>query len=255
MSTNPYAAPDVAGASARAQRSFVAEGHPVPASHGWTWIAQAWDLFKRAPALWTGMILTLAVILVVTAFVPFLGSILSMELGPVFIAGLVIGCRTLEEGGQLEFRHLFAGFQTRTGTLIGVGLLYLAAMIVIVLVVGAITGASMFAFLIGSAAPSAGAAFTTLALAMLIMLVLMVPLAMAIWFAPALVVFNELGAFDALKASFLGCLKNAVPFLIYGLILFGFAILASIPLCLGWLALGPVIGASIHTAYRDIYFR
>jgi hypothetical protein len=38
------------------------------------------------------------------------------------------------------------------------------------------------------------------------------------------------------------------------LILFGFAILASIPFLLGWLVLGPVIGASIYTSYRDIYF-
>ena len=236
------------------QQNFVAEGHPVPAGHGWTWIAQAWDLFKRAPALWIGMILTLVVILVIIAFVPFLGSILNMALSPVFAAGLMIGCRTLEEGGELEFRHLFAGFQTRTGTLIGVGLLYLAAMIAIVLVVGAITGASMFAFFIGGANPSAGVAFTTIALAILIMLALMVPLAMAIWFAPPLAVFHGLNAFDALKASFMGCLKNVVPFLVYGLIVLGFAILASIPLCLGWLVLGPVIAASIYTSYRDIYF-
>jgi uncharacterized membrane protein len=233
--------------------NFVVEGHTVPAGHGWTWIASAWDLFKRAPALWIGMILTLVVILVIIAFVPFLGSILNMALSPVFAAGLMIGCRTLEEGGELEFRHLFAGFQTRTGTLIGVGLLYLAAMIAIVLVVGVITGASLFAFFRGSG-PSAGAAFTTIALAILIMLALMVPLAMAIWFAPPLAVFHGLNAFDALKASFMGCLKNVVPFLVYGLIVFGFAILASIPLCLGWLVLGPVIAASIYTSYRDIYF-
>ena len=111
-------------------------------------------------------------------------------------------------------------------------------------------------------------------LAWLIALALMVPVFMAVWFAPPLMVFNGLGTFDALKASFLGCLKNIVPFLIYGLILFGFAILASIPLCLGWLVLAPVgfatlaliplglgwlvlapvIGASIYTSYRDIYF-
>src|ERR1700704_4357125 len=131
------------------QQNFVAEGHPVPAGHGWTWIAQAWDLFKRAPALWIGMILTLVVILVIIAFVPFLGSILNMALSPVFAAGLMIGCRTLEEGGELEFRHLFAGFQTRTGTLIGVGLLYLAAMLVVMLVVGLIAGVSMFAIFAG----------------------------------------------------------------------------------------------------------
>jgi uncharacterized membrane protein len=256
MSTNPYTAPktDVAAVGATPQRNFVAEGHPVPAGHGWTWIADAWELFKRAPALWIGMVLSLVVILLILALIPYLGSILSMALSPVFAAGLMLGCRTLEEGGQLEFRHLFAGFQTRTGTLIGVGLLYLAAIIAIALVVGVITGAGMFALFSVGASASAGAAFTTIALAILIMLALMMPLAMAIWFAPPLVVFSELGAFDALKASFLGCLKNIVPFLIYGLIVFGFAILASIPLCLGWLVLAPVIGASIYTSYRDIYF-
>jgi len=257
MSTNPYAAPkaDVADVSPAPQGNFVAEGRTVPAGHGWTWIASAWDLFQRAPALWIGMVLTFAVILVILAFVPILGSILSMALSPVFAAGLMIGCRTLEEGGQLEFRHLFAGFQTRTGTLIGVGLLYLAALFVVMLVVGLIAGVSMFAIFAGGTEPAnVGAAFATMGLAFLVATALMLPVAMAIWFAPPLVVFNELGAFDALKASFLGCLKNMVPFLIYGLILLGFAILASIPLGLGWLVLAPVLGASIYTAYRDIYF-
>lgn len=97
-------------------------------------------------------------------------------------------------------------------------------------------------------------AMLSILLAWLIALGLMLPVVMAMWFAPPLAVFNELGVFDALKASFVGCLKNTVPFLIYGLILLGFAVLASIPLCLGWLVLGPVIGASIYTSYRDIYF-
>jgi uncharacterized membrane protein len=48
--------------------------------------------------------------------------------------------------------------------------------------------------------------------------------------------------------------KNILPFLIYGLISLGFGILASIPLGLGWLVLAPVIGTSIYTSYRDIYF-
>ena len=31
------------------------------------------------------------------------------------------------------------------------------------------------------------------------------------------------------------------------------AIVATVPLLLGWLVLGPVMAASIYTAYRDIY--
>jgi len=37
-------------------------------------------------------------------------------------------------------------------------------------------------------------------------------------------------------------------------VLFILAILASVPLALGWLVLGPVIAASVYTAYRDIYY-
>jgi hypothetical protein len=32
------------------------------------------------------------------------------------------------------------------------------------------------------------------------------------------------------------------------------SVVASIPLALGWLVLGPVMAASIYTAYRNIYF-
>ena len=32
-------------------------------------------------------------------------------------------------------------------------------------------------------------------------------------------------------------------------------IVATLPLMLGWLALGPVLAASIYTAYRDIYLK
>jgi uncharacterized membrane protein len=90
-------------------------------------------------------------------------------------------------------------------------------------------------------------------LAMLVMFALLLPLMMALWFAPALVVFHERGPVEAMKESFVGCLKNIVPFLVYGLVGLVFAILASIPVGLGWLLLGPVLIASLYASYRDIY--
>ena len=119
------------------------------------------------------------------------------------------------------------------------------------------TGAGLFGLMMGTAQPSAddmtkvGAA---LAIAVLLMLALLLPLVMAIWFAPPLVVFHELGAVEAMKQSFAGCLKNMLPFLLYGVVLLVAGVVASIPLFLGWLVLGPVIAASVYTAYRDIYF-
>ena len=86
------------------------------------------------------------------------------------------------------------------------------------------------------------------------MLALMLPLVMAIWFAAPLAVLSDQNAFDAVKGSFTGCLKNVVSFLVYGVVMLVLSIVASIPLFLGWLVLGPVLAASVYTAYRDIYF-
>jgi len=95
----------------------------------------------------------------------------------------------------------------------------------------------------------------TILLAVLVMTALLLPAVMAVWFAAPLVVFHQLGALEAMKQSFAGCLKNIVPFLLYGAILLVFSILASLPLLLGWLVLGPVLAASLYTAYRDIYIK
>ncbi len=260
MSTpNPYAAPKatVADAASPQQGNFVPGGRSVPAGNGWAWIAQGWDYFKRRPGLWIGIIVVLAVISIVAAFIPFIGSIALMVLFPVFTAGLMLGCRALEQGGELEFGHLFAGFRERFGTLAAVGAIYLVATMVIALVVGLVTGASMFAMMSGSGTSDPAAAAGALAgvlLAVLVMLALMIPIFMAVWFAAPLVVFHDRGALDAMKESFSGCLRNIVPFLLYGVVLTILSFVAAIPFGLGFLVLGPVAVASVYTAYRDIYF-
>ena len=258
MSSNPYAAPKAAVADETqvVRGNFVPGGRGVAAGRGMSWIGESWELFKQAPGLWIGIVLVLFVIFVVAAFIPFIGMLATMLFFPVFMGGLMLGCRALEEGRELEFAHLFAGFRENMGTLVGIGGLYLAGTVVILLIVTVITGAGMFALVAGGAQPEAGDIGTMLAtmgLAMLIYLALTVPLLMAVWLAAPLVMFHEHGAIEAMKASFVGCLRNVVPFLIYGVIMFVLAIVAAIPIGLGWLVLGPMTVASVYTAYRDIY--
>ncbi len=258
MSSNPYAAPKAAVADETqvVRGNFVPGGRGVAAGRGMSWISESWDLFKRSPGLWIGIVLVLFVIFVVAAFIPFIGMLATMLFFPVFMGGLMLGCRALEEGRELEFAHLFAGFRENMGTLVGIGGLYLAGTVAILLVVTVITGAGMFAMFAGGAQPQAGdvgTMFATMGLAMLIYLALTVPLLMAVWLAAPLAMFHEHGAIEAMKASFVGCLRNIVPFLVYGVIMFVLAIVAAIPIGLGWLVLGPMTVASVYTAYRDIY--
>ena len=253
---NPYAAPKAAVADATVvlNADFVAGGQSRPASHGWNWIAEGWEIFKRQPGMWIGIVLIAFVIFVGAALIPIFGGLLTTLFGPVFAAGIMIGCKALDTGGELEIGHLFAGFKERTGTLVAVGALYLAAVVVVMLVVGLMMGVGFTAMMGGD--PQAMAAMgVTMLLAMLIMFALLLPAVMAIWLAAPLVVFHDHGAVDAMKGSFSGCLKNILPFLVYSVVMFVLAVVATIPLALGWLVLGPVFAASVYTSYRDIYLK
>ena len=257
MSTNPYAAPKAAVADETVTLSadFIPGGESRPAGHGWSWIAEGWELFKRQPGMWIGIILLFVVIMIGSVLIPFVGGLLLSLFGPVFAAGIVIGCRSLDSGGELEIGHLFAGFRSHTGTLIGIGAIYLAGSLVVMLVVGLTMGVGMGAMMGQGDPESMQALGATFLLAMLIMVALLLPLVMAIWLAAPLVVFHEHGAVDAMKGSFTGCLRNILPFLVYGVIMLVLMIVASVPLGLGWLVLGPVMAASVYTSYRDIYLK
>jgi uncharacterized membrane protein len=255
---NPYAAPKapVADAAAPVPGDFVPGGRALPAGRGWAWIAEGWKLFKRQPLAWIAVAVVLAVIFLVLAVIPILGSLAAVVLAPVFGAGVVIGSRALDEGRPLQVGDLFAGFRERFGTLASVGFAYLGASVAIALAVGVVTGAGVWG-LVGSGADPAsiGAAGATVLLAFLVMMALMLPLMMAVWFAPPLVVFHDLGAGEAMKGSFIACLRNVMPFLVYGVAMLVLALAASIPFGLGWLVLGPVLAASLYTSYRDVFFK
>jgi uncharacterized membrane protein len=257
MATDPYTAPRSRVAdlpAAGGEGNFSSDGQAVPAGHGWQWIAAGWELFKRQPGTWILLLIVFVVISFLIVLIPFLGSLASNLLWPVFAGGIVLGCRELDQGGELTVGHLFAGFRDHFGRLVLIGVLYLVALIAVMIVAFAIAGAGVgFGALLGRD-PGAEIGVRTILIAVLVALALLIPVVMAVWFAPSLVVLNDLGVGDALKASFAACLRNIVPFLVYGLIGFGLAIVATIPFGLGWLALGPTLAASVYAAYRDIFY-
>jgi uncharacterized membrane protein len=207
-------------------------------------------LFKESPLIWIVNVILFLVITVAVQVVPILGGIAGALLAPVLGAGLMIGAHALRNGEALEVGHLFAGFRQNTGALVLVGVLYLVGVIAIVIVAMLLVGVSF----VGLMAGGEQALGPGLILAVLIAVALAIPLAMAYWFAPALVALNGLPAIEAMKTSFSGCLKNILPFLVYGLVALVAAIVATIPLALGWLVLGPVLAATMYASYRDIFY-
>jgi uncharacterized membrane protein len=236
---------------------LVVPGKATPAGAGWEWIAGGWQLFVRAPLMWIVSLVILFVIMIVLAFIPFIGSLAFQLLQAAFMGGFVAACRALERGGDFELEHLFAGFKVRFVPLLIVGLIFMVASLVLVLLFFMVAGLSMLpAFMSGdSAAMSAALAGSMIAMMLgsLVMLALFVPVVAAYWFAPALVMMHDMAPVDAMKASFFACFRNFVPFLLYGLVMFVAAIIASIPFGLGLLVWVPVAIASNYVGYRQIF--
>ena len=153
---------------------------------------------------------------------------------------------------------LFEAFRgEQLGRLVLLGALQMVATLVLVLLVGIVAVA-----LIGS--QFAGADFSDpatfesldlrlLALVGLITLGLMVPLLMAFWFAPAAVVLGHCSAIDAIEYSFQACIRNIIPFLLYGVISLLLLIIAAAPAALGLLILLPVLVITAFTGFADIF--
>lgn len=228
-------------------------GRAVDAGQGWAWIVGGFELFKKQPGIWIALVIILFVILLVLAFIPLLGAIAMFLLMPIFTGGLMLGCRAQQGGGQLEISHLFAGFKTQTANLVVLGALAIGGWIIVMLPVLAIVGVGAFFGAARGDAAGAMAMGGSFLIAWLVAMALSIVLYMALWFAPALVVLRGSAPVAAIKESFSACLKNIVPFLIYGIVLMVLGIVAAIPLGLGWLVLGPVVIGSVYVSYRDIF--
>jgi uncharacterized membrane protein len=258
MSNQPIAGAVRTGAPAPSPRT-------VDADRGLAWWSEAWRLFTPAAGAWLLIIILLIILNVVLTVIPLVGHVIGQLLFPIFAGGLMLGCRAVDRGEPLTVGYLFAGFGTRTGPLFIVGLIYTALAVAIALVVFGllllIFGAAIVSQLWHlqdlqdpwALASMFGSMLLAICIGLLVFLLLYLPLVMAVWFAPVLVVLRGVEPLEAMRLSFNGCMRNVVPFLLYGLVGVGLAFVATIPLLLGWLVLGPVTIASLYTSYCDIY--
>jgi uncharacterized membrane protein len=233
------------------------EMRTVAAGRGWNWIVEGFRIFRKQPLTWIALVIVMVVIWMACTFVlPLIGPLAISLVSPVFFAGLMLACRTTDEDGEPEFSQLFAAFKTHANPLITIGGIYLIGNIVAVAVVFAVAGGTALPILMGKTAvdPEAVlAAARGLLLGMAVGMAVFVPILMAVWFAPLLVVFHNRPPVEAMKMSYTACWRNTMPLLVYGVATLVLGILASIPLMLGLIVLLPVLVCSIYASYKDIF--
>lgn len=240
--------------SASAVGTFIPGGRLVSAGRGYQWLVRGWEMFRTAPGTWIGIAVAFMLVVLTIGTIPIVNVGVNLLI-PVFIGGISIGCRAIEEGEGIRFAHLFAGFVRHPGRLLLVGLLYLLALVVAAVVVALVATVTGVAAMLTVGREGADHLDSwVFVVSFLAMILVFAPLAMAVWLAPPLVLFHELSAYQAIKTSLLVALQNFPPFLVYVVLVLLASVLASLPLLLGWLLLLPVLYASLYAAYRDLFF-
>lgn len=223
----------------------------VGAGDSISWYKGGWKIFSADIANWVLMTLIFGVIAIVLSFIPFLGALALNLIAPLFIGGMLYAAQKADQGQATDVMDIFSMFkdEQRRTPLVILGLVMLGLSFVMMMIVG---GAMFASVDLGSTTdvavmPSIGMGWLLIA-----MLVGMLS-AMLFLFAIPLVMFQKMSAVDAIKNSFMACVKNFPAFLIFMVIYTLLAIVAAITFGLGFLVLLPVMVGAVYIGYKHIF--
>jgi len=200
---------------------------------GFGWLKEAYAMFSGARLAWILLLLCYYMMLVFVDFIPFVGGLAAPLLKPVFAVGFLAAAWTQERGGVPALRQLFQGFRANVLTLCSLGVLFVVGMIIAIGSTALIDGGKLFDLLANPAPQELDQeaiarrlaetlSDTQVQLGMLAAAACAIPTLLALWWAPALVVFQDANAVTALVASLRAALANWRPMLRYVLSVFFF---------------------------------
>lgn len=228
----------------------------VDAKQGLQWLLSGFYLFRRTPLGWVFICGALLLIAISAALIPFAGSFIFTLIYPALLGGIMLGCRDLEEGKPLEITHLFSAIESHLAALITIGGIYLTGLILVSGLAAVIGGPQMTDMLLyGKRVDETElmGVMSSMLTSLLILLTLSIPLMMASWFSPMLVVFHKMPPIMAMQQSLYACLRNIIPLSVYMIVLTILIFLAVLPYGAGLVILFPTMYASMYVCYKDIF--
>ena len=230
----------------------------VAASEGFQWVVAGFRLYRKNPLLLSAAFGVLFGLVMAMGLIPLIGGSLSELASPLMVAGFMAAYRALDNGTSLEWSHFMAGLQGPVIPLMTVGAVQLLGTLLIgqvMLAMGFNPQAVMEVAKSSNPSPAEVQAMMNQAMpALFTGLLLFIPLLMATWFAPALILFGGARPLTALGVSLRAVAKNWTAMmtngLALGLLLF---VAALVPMLLGLLVAMPILFGSLYAAYQAIF--
>jgi len=246
----------------------------LPAASGWQWILGGFAIYRRNPLMLSLLVMCYWFAVVFLNLFPILGALAASAAIPGLSVGLMQAARNIERGQSIGIQTLLGGFRENVRTLLTLGVLYLLATLAALGLSTIADGGDLMRYMIASnreeRALVEDADFTFSAL---LVMLCMVPVLMAWWFAPVLAAWHRQPLGKSLFFSFIACWMNWRAFLVYAV---GLAVVAALMpgLVLGLLLIilpglqnfaallvslvmafiiAPTVFASFYVGYRDIF--
>jgi len=197
----------------------------VRAARGWSWLTHAHEMFAHARFYWLVLIVSYWLLtLLVSIVIPVAGSIAAIVLKPVFAVGFLAAAWAQERGERPRVSRLFAGFRSNLRALIALGVVYMAGLALALVVSASFDGGVLMrGVLFGASPPNAASeAAGEFQSAILVTMLCALPTLFALWFAPALIVFQDQSTLSAVVQSFRAAIANLGAVVIYALSVFLF---------------------------------
>jgi hypothetical protein len=226
---------------------------------GTDWLRASYGLFRRARLPWLVLVLAYYLVLLLIHWVPLLGGLLSVVMKPVFSVGFLAAAWNQERGVTPTPRHLFQGFHSNLWALLPLGLLIVLNIAIAVGATAIVDGGQLIRLMMnppeGDLDPEVTRrlnetfAEPRVQLGMLFGALCALPIVLALWWAPALVVFQDASVPTALRTSLRASLANWRPLLRWGIVVF--LVTTVLPTVVGellWLLLPQVVGSYLVLA-------
>lgn len=226
-----------------------------PSNHGWQWLRTAFQLFRIEPLPWLIKFLGSFGFILLIAMLPVVGQLSAVFVYPVLGWWMFIVSRYHDQQSSAEDKPV-PDLQAMIPSLLLLGAVSMLASLLLAEVVKDLTGVALesAAELEEGKQPDLQE-MLPLMKAMLLHTILSLPITMATYFGPPLIVLQGASLVDALRWSFIGSIKNILPLGWNFTIVLGIGMVSMIFAGLPLLIFAPVFLLMLYTTYLDIFVK
>lgn len=197
-----------------------------PAARGFGWLREALAMVVAARGPWVRLMLLYYLVMLAVEILPFIGGLLVPVLKPVFAVGFLAAAWAQERGERPTARLLFQGFRANLVVLLTLGVLFRIGLEVAGRATMLFDNGQLFDVLAQrTPIEDEGATVGALQRGMFFAALCTLPVLLALWYAPGLVVFHGCGPLRAIRLSLQACAANWRPMLVYGLVVLGYGVM------------------------------